>query len=146
MSLKSGKMGIMRSYQTDYVGWAEDTARAICEGRWSDIDRAALADEVADLGKQVQQRMESRLIVLFHHLLKQRYQPQRVSRSWELAVREQRLRALKILRENPTLKSVLPDLMEDAYAASRLRAAKETGLPLEEFPIEMPFTEAEIWG
>ena len=36
----------MRSYETDYAGWAEDTARAIQEGRWGEIDRAALADEV----------------------------------------------------------------------------------------------------
>ena len=39
----------MRAYEQDYAGWVEDTARAIEEGRFSEIDRVALADEVRDL-------------------------------------------------------------------------------------------------
>ena len=42
----------MRAYETDFAGWAQDTARAITEGRWSEIDRAALADEVESLGRR----------------------------------------------------------------------------------------------
>ena len=42
---------MLRAYKDDYAGWVEDTARAIEDGRFEDIDRSALADEVRDLGK-----------------------------------------------------------------------------------------------
>ena len=38
----------MIGYQQDYTAWVEETARAIEEGRFEQIDRAALADEVLD--------------------------------------------------------------------------------------------------
>jgi hypothetical protein len=136
----------VRAYEADFAGWAEDTAQAIREGRWTDIDRAALANEVADLGKQQRQRITSRLEVLFLHLLKARYRPLKHSRSWDLTMKEQRLRAQKILEENPSLKATLCGSVAEAYELARLRAARETGLPLETFPDRMPFTDEEIWG
>ena len=41
------KRSKMRTYEVDFAGWAQDTARAICDGRWLEIDRAALADEAS---------------------------------------------------------------------------------------------------
>lgn len=136
----------MRSYLRDYAGWAEDTAQAILEQRWSDIDRAALADEVLDLGKRIESKMESRLRVLLAHLLKQRYQPERETRSWQLTIEEQRSRAWQLLDENPSLKPSLRKLYSRAYSAARYKAARETGLDLTTFPDDLVFTESEIWG
>lgn len=136
----------MRGYEADYVGWAEDTARAICDGRWSDIDRAALADEVDSLGKQERQRVVSHLTALFIHLLKLRYQPMKASRSWETTVFNQREDALDLLEESPSLRPALAELTAKAYQRARRRAMRETGLPLNTFPEENPFTEVEIWG
>jgi hypothetical protein len=135
----------MRRYENDYAGWAEDTAQAILDGRWSDIDRAALADEVAGLGKQERHRITSRFLVLFAHLLKVRYQPNKYSRSWDLIIEEQRIRADQLLEENPSLKPALGGIISQAYRVARLRAARETGLPLGTFPVEMPFTDREVW-
>ena len=42
----------MRAYEKDYAGWAKDTARAICNGDWSEMDRAALAEELKSLGNR----------------------------------------------------------------------------------------------
>ena len=69
----------MRTYEQDYAGWVEDTARAIEDGRFNEIDRTALADEVRDLGKNERDRLVSALCVLVMHLLKTRYQPDRKS-------------------------------------------------------------------
>ena len=136
----------MRTYDADFAGWAEDTARAICEGRWSDIDRTALADEVESLGKQERQRIVSRLTVLLQHLLKERYQPNKASRSWDVTVRIQRYEAQKLLDESPSLQPALAGLTAQAYNGARLRAIRETGLADEIFPDTLPFTDAEIWG
>lgn len=138
----------MREYETDFAGWAEDTARAVAEGRWSEIDRAALADEVADLARKERRAIRSRFEVLLLHLLKRRFQPAKVSRSWESTIEEQRLRLRELLEENPSL-AIEPELcktMKRAYALARLRAVRETGLALETFPVEIPFSESEIWG
>ncbi len=136
----------MRSYEMDYAGWAEDTARAICEGRWHDIDRATLADEVLDLKKRVEHQVESRMRVLLIHLLKARYQPGKHGRSWDLTIAEQRYRANLLLRENPSLKPELPRLIQDAYGAARYAAARQTAIALDVFPEQNPFTDAEIWS
>jgi hypothetical protein len=69
--------GLLRTYTDDYAGWIEDTACAIEAGQFSEIDRAALADEVRDLGKLERSELESALEVLIMHLLKARYQPQK---------------------------------------------------------------------
>src|SRR6185312_534567 len=82
----------MRSYEVDYAGWAEDTAQAICQGRWSEIDRTALADEVLDLAKKERRAIRSQFEVLLVHLLKKRYQPMKASRSWDATILEQRLK------------------------------------------------------
>jgi hypothetical protein len=55
----------MRANGSDFAGWAKDKAQAILEGRWSDIDRAALADEVESLGKRDRREIRSRLEVVF---------------------------------------------------------------------------------
>lgn len=136
----------MRAYETDYAGWAEDTALAIEQGRWSDIDRVALVDEVASLGKQERQRIVSRFIVLLVHMLKIKHQPMKATRSWNLTIVEQRLRARTLLEENPSLRPMEGELLETAYAVARLRAARETGLDIDTFPVELPFNLAEIWG
>ncbi len=136
----------MRSYQADYAGWAEDTAKAIADGRWSDIDRAALIDEVESLGKQERHRIISRLTVLLSHLLKSQYQPMRHSRSWDATVLEQRSRLRDLVEDSPSLRPVLPELVDKAYGYARLRAMRETGLMLNTFPEQLPFTSAEIWG
>ncbi|HEX4167868.1 MAG TPA: DUF29 domain-containing protein [Bryobacteraceae bacterium] len=135
-----------RSYSTDYAGWAEDTAQAIQEGRWGEIDRTALADEVESLSKRVYWQFMIRLEVLLAHLLKDRYQPEKTGRSWQLTIQEQRRAIEKLLAENPSLGGRLSESAFDAYEMSRFAAARETGLELASFPEGNPFTSKEIWG
>ena len=138
----------MRSYDNDFAGWAEDTARAICDGRWSDIDRRHLADEVADLARRERRAIRSRYTVLFLHLLKQRYQPMKASPSWEASILEQRIRLRELLEENPSLATVseTSDAMARAYRLARVQAVRETGFRIDTFPVELPFSNEDIWG
>ena len=88
-----------RAYTEDYAGWVEDTARAIEDGRFSEIDRTALADEVRDLGLAERRELTSGLRVLLMHMLKTKYQPERESRSWQVTIRVQRKHLGKFLRQ-----------------------------------------------
>jgi hypothetical protein len=134
------------AYQDDYVQWVEDTACAIEEGRFAEIDRSALADEVRDLGKTETRELRSALCALLLHLLKARYQPEKRTRSWDASVRVQRRHIAKFLQESPSLGPKLPELLSDAYDEARIDAANETGLDIDTFPETCEWQSAEILG
>jgi hypothetical protein len=138
----------MRNYETDYAGWAEDTAQAIKEGRWDDIDREALADEVISLSKSDRRAVRNRLTVLLMHLLKERFQPDRVTTSWIRTIEEQRRELRDLFDDSPSLRSPkeLRAAITVAYGRARNDAAEETGLGVALFPEENPFSEDEILG
>jgi len=79
------KVTSMRLYDRDFLEWTEATVQAIRTGRWNDIDREALAEEIEDLGKRDRREVISRLQVLLQHLLKCKYQPEQQSSSCVIA-------------------------------------------------------------
>src|SRR5271157_5220669 len=88
----------------DLYSWALRQAELLRAGRLSEIDPAAIAEEIDDVGEAEYHRLESALRVLMLHLLKWDHQPDRRSRSWTLTVLEQRRRVQRQLRKNPGLK------------------------------------------
>jgi hypothetical protein len=80
-----------------------------------------------------------RLVILLMHLLKWEYQPDRRSASWERTIREQS-KSLKNLRnERPFLGPFLLEVVGHAYGQAVQAAAKETQLPIRDFPSECPY-------
>jgi hypothetical protein len=136
----------LHAYADDFAGWAEDTARAITEGRFEDIDKAALADEVASLGTSARRQLTSALRLLLIHLLKPQHQPEKHTRSWDDTIRRERRNALKFLQESPSLKAQLEAILSEAYEDAVYQAESETGLALDTFPDVRPWSEAEILG
>ncbi len=135
-----------RTYTEDYAGWVEDTARAIEEGRFSEIDRAALADEVRDLGRSERARSESALRILVLHLLKTKHQPEKRSRSSEASIRVQRKHVAQFLQDSPSLRPELGRLLSSAYDDARIEAANETGIDIDLFPEECEWSVGEVLG
>ena len=82
-------------YEQDFYEWSHTTAALIRAGKWDDLDREALAEEVESLGKRDRRELRSRLQTLLMHLLKWRYQPSERSGSWRGTIRTAR-------REAPT--------------------------------------------
>jgi hypothetical protein len=133
-----------RSHTVDYAGWAEDTAQAIEDGRFQDIDRAALADEVRDLSKSERRGLTSALKVLVMYMLKIRYQPEKQTPSGQARISVQRDDVEEYLNESPSLRPDLPRLLEKAYKRARIEAANETGLELDVFPELCEWTVTEV--
>lgn len=127
-------------YDSDYYTWALTQAQALRHGRFKDLDLTNLVDEVEDMGRNEARELESRLEVLLMHLLKWACQPGAQSKSWQLTIKQQRLRVRKLLKRSPGLKSTVPELFVDAYETGRLEAAKETSLEEENFPPICPWT------
>lgn len=134
----------MSTYETDFYGWATEQANLLKSGRYSELDTANLLEEIEGMGKSEKRALESRLAVLLQHLLKWQYQPVRRGKSWELTIKEQRLRIEKILRDNPSLKRQLDSCLADAYEFAIIQAAQETGLDESTFPNICPWQLQQV--
>lgn len=76
-------------YEDDLYAWTTRQANLIRAGRVDELDLDHIAEELDDLGSEIYRRLESALTVLFAHMLKWDYQPERRTRSWEAIIREQ---------------------------------------------------------
>jgi len=138
------KTATARLYETDFYGWIQNQAGVLKAGNFASLDLENLIEEIESMGKSEQRELESRLELLFMHLLKWLFQPKNRSVSWELTIEEQRRRIKRHLRKNPSLKNVVPESYEDAYGDALLEAAKETGLSKATFPAQCPWTFEQV--
>lgn len=136
----------MVKYEQDTYGWSLETAAALRERRLDAVDLDAVAEEILDVGRHERRILRSALMQVLIHLLKGMYQPEKQSRSWNLSIVEHRERATIALRHNPSLRPLLPDVMAEAYSLARVRAARQTKLPLSRFPETCPFSVSEVAG
>ena len=109
------------------------------------VDREHIAEELEDLGRQARRELRTHLTILMTHMLKREYQPHRQTRSWDLTIKAQRLEVQKLLKDMPSLKATLDEIMSDAYDAAVIHAAQETGELVEaDFPARQPWGVEEI--
>src|SRR6202044_3474195 len=101
--------------EADLYSWARRQAELLRAGRLSEIDPAAIAEEIDDVGEEQSDKLESALRVLMLHLLKWDHQPEMRSRSWALSILEHRKRAQRQLRKNPGLRSRLDEALQAAF-------------------------------
>ena len=127
-------------YEEDYCLWYSENARLLREKKFNEIDVEHIAEELDSMGRHEEDKLESVLRILFLHLLKWTYQKSHQGTSWKLSIMEHRNRAKKQIKKNPSLKGHLSEICTSSYEDSRYEAAQETGLALEIFPIDMPFT------
>lgn len=139
-------------YHHDYAEWARRNSELLRAGRYAELDIEHLLEELSDMGKSERDELESRLLILLAHLLKWEYQYQTLAerwrefdgRSWRSTIVEQRKRLAVRLRKSPGLKSVLDDAIAAAYPDALDLACKETGLPLETFPVACPYSKEQV--
>ena len=77
-------------------------------------------------------------------MLKWKYQPEQRSGSWKGSIREHRRRILKSFKDSPSLKIYFAEIFEECYQEARQQASDETGLSLDTFPLQYPFTQELI--
>ena len=65
------------AYEKDIVAWANEQAGFIRARRFDLLDLENIAEEIEDVGKSEQRELESRMAVLFAHLLKWKFQSER---------------------------------------------------------------------
>jgi hypothetical protein len=131
-------------YDRDYYLWLTHTAQLIKEGKFSEVDVANLIEEIEDMGRSEKRAVKSNLIIVLLHLLKYKYQPAKRTNSWKSSIREHRRRLRDDFQTSPSLKRYFEEVMEECYQDAREQAADETGLSLDTFPTESPFSTSEV--
>ena len=131
-------------YETDYLQWIETIAAQLERKEFSQIDLENLIDEIKDMGRSERQSLESNLVVVLTHLLKWQYQPEQRSGSWKGSLTEHRRRLNRSLKESPSLKPYLAEVLAECYTDARRLASDETELPIATFPIATPYSISQI--
>lgn len=131
-------------YERDFYSWALEQAALVRDGRFDEIDRANVVEELESLGREQFSKLASALRVLMMHMLKWDHQPEKRSRSWLSSIVVQRGEFIDVLAENPGLKPRFAEAVERAYRRARSEAAAETGLKIGVFPAECPYTLQDL--
>lgn len=131
-------------YEDNYYTWVQEQVALLRARRFDEIDVENVAEELGDLGKSEVHKLPSALAALLMHMLKWDYQPERMTRSWDNTIAEQRRRYRQVLEENPGLKSRRGDTLRRAYADACSRASTDTDLPRRLFPSTCPYTWTDI--
>ncbi|BAZ81973.1 DUF29 domain-containing protein [Sphaerospermopsis kisseleviana CS-549] len=131
-------------YEQDFYLWIETTAQQLRKGDFTEVDLGNLIEEIESMGRSEKRELKSRLIVLLMHLLKWHYQPEKRSASWQSTITEQRICLEELLEDSPSLQPLFTELFADCYNKARLKASQETGIKLNLFPQESPFSLDEV--
>jgi hypothetical protein len=131
-------------YDEDLYAWGQEQAALLRAHRTAGLDWENLAEEILAMGGRDRRKLESRLCVILLHLLKWQAQPTLRGASGRKTLRTQRREIRKLLRQSPSLRRQVPELMRDAYSDAVQDAADETGLPADRFPTDCPYAPDDV--
>jgi hypothetical protein len=128
-----------KQYEQDFYLWITTTIEKIRNRDFDSVEWENVLEELEDLGNERKNELESRLMVLFEHLLKLAYWNEERAyneRGWKGTIREQRKRLNRLLKKNPSLKPYLIEVFDEMYLDARDITIDKTGLPSDTFPVQ----------
>lgn len=132
------------NYENDFFAWTQDQAKYLKNGELEKLDIINLQDEIEDMGKSEKRALESQINNILMHMLKAQYQKERDCISWQSSIKEAKVMANKILKQNPSLKYKLKEIFIHSYEIARIKASGQTGLEENIFPESCPWTIEEV--
>jgi hypothetical protein len=131
-------------YETDALIWTELQVELLRAGKFDQLDVDNIISELEYQVIRDKREIRHRLIGLMVHLLKYKFQPQRISTSWISTIHEQRGSIEVVLQGMPSLRPAVTDYIAHGYPKAVKQAARENRLPPSAFPAENPFTTEQI--
>ncbi|CAC5340289.1 MULTISPECIES: DUF29 domain-containing protein [Planktothrix] len=130
-------------YEEDYHLWLMNTIHQLQHGKLAEVDMINLIEELEAMGRSEKSAIESNLRILLMHLLKYKYQSEKRTNSWLFTIREHRKRLRNDFKNSPSLKRYFLEVFQECYQDARELAADETGLSINTFPVESPFSQED---
>jgi hypothetical protein len=130
-------------YERDEHAWIAAQISALESGQMNRLDRENLIEFLTEVTIRDRRELRSRLTVLLLHLLKVRFQPERLSTSWVSTILVQQNEIGSLIEDIPSLGSRADAIAAQAYRDAIRLAARETGLPASRFAQTMPWTVTE---
>ncbi|SPE37072.1 conserved hypothetical protein [Candidatus Sulfopaludibacter sp. SbA6] len=127
-------------YDADFSEWAVRNAELLRSGHVDEADLEHIAEEIEDLSKGRLRVLESAVIQILMQFLKYEKQPAKRSRSWLASIGKQRVKIRRVVRESPSLRPQLPEILAECYSDAVKLASIETGIARAEFPEVCPYT------
>ncbi|MDX1977554.1 MAG: DUF29 domain-containing protein [Pseudanabaenaceae cyanobacterium bins.68] len=122
-------------YETDLNLWCEETLTRLKSRDFDHLDIENLIEEIAALASRDRRELQSRLGVLVEHLLKRKYVDSCYDfRGWELTIKEQLRQIEMLLKQSPSLKGYLIDVLPQSYQFALSQV--QIGYPHIDFPKE----------
>ncbi len=140
----SPENGASEDYESDVVLWFEKQVELLRAGKYDQLDRDNLIEELEAMPARDRRELGSRLRVLVIHLLKCNYQPEKISVSWLTTINTQRFEIADLLDQSPSLRREIAARALRAYPSAVRAAALETGLAESAFPNENPFSPDQL--
>ncbi|HAO12535.1 MAG TPA: DUF29 domain-containing protein, partial [Planktothrix sp. UBA8407] len=143
-TIQSTTTAITSLYDQDFYLWLQTTINILKEGKFAEVDLENILEELESMGRSEKNALTSNLRVLLMHLLKYKYQSEKRTNSWLYTIREHRKRLRETFKTSPSLYRFFEDIFNESYQDARELAADETGLSINLFPPESPFTVEEV--
>ncbi len=132
-------------YDKDFVKWIDAQVGFLKKGDLDKLDLENLIEEIESLGRNDKRSLKSQVTRLLMHLLKLKYQPEKQvdSNSWKTSISSASMEIKYLIEDSPSLKNDLVKIYPKAYAEAKEYASVETGLDINTFPKECPWTIEE---
>lgn len=140
-------------YEQDFFRWSEQQAQALRAAASmrinAPLDWENLAEEIESLGCSQRSELGSRILVIIEHLLKLQALPGRLPRrGWIATVMRERANIRRLLKDSPSLRRAVPELVADALPDARRIVEHELSRRREGTP-DLPapnYTEDQVLG
>jgi Domain of unknown function DUF29 len=133
-------------YDTDFNAWLDEQISLIRKKDFNHLDIDHLLEEMETLGGSFKNALEGHMIIALIHMLKQKYQPDLSSKSWQDSIDNAQVQIENILQDNPSLKKYPATVLSYCYQKARRHAARQTGLEEKKFPKQCPWKIEELLG
>jgi Uri superfamily endonuclease len=146
-------------YDEDFVRWTEQQAAALRQAKILPLrtnlplDWDNLAEEIESLGKSDRRELHSQIRRILRHLLKLAVSPaESPRRGWHLTIREARKEIVIVLRDSPSLRREIDEIIADEaslaaeFAAADLDEHGELTQAARDQIDQMRFTAEQVLG
>ena len=132
-------------YDTDIYLWTQEQSALIQERRWSEVDIDLVAEEIADLGREIKNGSFSFIRRILEHLLKLAFSTHEMAKDhWQSEIAHFRVelkdKLTKSIQNQVDMNKLYKQAVRLAIAS---RKGRETGFA-EKLPIECPWTLEQV--